>query len=131
MEHGHIKPGNILEPHDASPVRQTDFGVARRVRFDGGALDGQQATHATPEYVAPEVIAGRPPRPSTDVYALGIVLYELLCGRSPYRGGGVSEVLCRHASCVPVRPSGFPEPLLPGILECLALAPDARPQPAA
>jgi len=129
--HGDIKPGNILVPVDGSPVRLTDFGVARRVRFDGGALDGQRATHATPEYVAPEVIAGRPPRPSTDVYALGIVLYELLCGRSPYRGGGVSEVLYRHASCVPVRPAGFPEPLWPVILDCLAPAPDARPEPAA
>ncbi|OLB65468.1 MAG: hypothetical protein AUI10_06680 [Actinobacteria bacterium 13_2_20CM_2_72_6] len=124
--HGDIKPGNILVPVDGSPVRLTDFGVARRVRFDGGALDGQRATHATPEYVAPEVIAGRPPRPSTDVYALGIVLYELLCGRSPYRGGGVSEVLYRHASCVPVRPAGFPEPLWPVILDCLA--PARRPR---
>jgi serine/threonine protein kinase len=129
--HGDIKPGNILVPVDGSAVRLTDFGVARRVKFDGGAVDGQRATHATPEYVAPEVIAGRPPRPSSDVYALGIVLYELLCGRSPYRGGGVSEVLCRHASCVPVRPTGFPEQLWPVIMDCLALAPDARPEPAA
>jgi tRNA A-37 threonylcarbamoyl transferase component Bud32 len=128
--HGDIKPGNILVPVDGSPVRLTDFGVARRVRLDGAAVDGQRATHATPEYVSPEVIAGRPPRPSADVYALGIVLYELLCGRSPYRGGGVSEVLCRHASCVPVRPAGFPEQLWPVILDCLALAPDARPEPA-
>jgi tRNA A-37 threonylcarbamoyl transferase component Bud32 len=126
--HGDIKPGNILVPVDGSPVRLADFGVARRVRPDTGE---QRATHATPEYVAPEVIAGQPPRPATDVYALGIVLYELLCGRSPYRGGGVSEVLWRHATCVPVRPEGFPAPLWPVILDCLAPDPDERPAPEA
>src|SRR5439155_369287 len=93
--HGDVKPGNILVPVDGGPVRLTDFGVAQRV---GPGLPGSRATHATPEYVAPEVITGQPPRPATDVYALGIVLYELLCGRSPYRGGGVSEVLWRHAT---------------------------------
>jgi serine/threonine-protein kinase len=124
--HGDIKPGNILVPVDGSPVRLTDFGVARRVRLDVG-LAAPRATHATPEYVAPEVIAGHAPSPASDVYALGIVLYELLCGRSPYRGGGVAEVLCRHATCVPVRPAGFPEPLWPVILDCLALNPDERP----
>jgi serine/threonine-protein kinase len=121
--HGDIKPGNILVPVDGSPVRLTDFGVARR--FAPGT--GGRATHATPEYVAPEVIAGQPPTPASDGYALGIVLYELLCGRSPYRGGGVSEVLYRHASCVPVRPAGFSEPLWPVILDCLAMDPAARP----
>ena len=126
--HGDVKPGNILVPLDGSAVRLTDFGVARRV----GPADGlKRATHATPEYVAPEVIIGQPPRPATDVYALGIVLYELLCGRSPYRGGGVSEVLWRHATCVPVHPAGFPEPVWPVILDCLALNPDDRPSPAA
>src|SRR5205823_3775382 len=77
--------------------------------------DPGRATHATPEYVAPEVITGLPPHPTADVYALGIVLYELVCGRSPYRGGDVPAVLHRHATCVPVRPAGFPEPLWPVI----------------
>src|SRR2546430_17394414 len=66
LVHGHIKPGNILVPVDGSPVRLTDFGVARRI-----AGSRSRATHATPEYVAPEVIGGTPPSASTDVYALG------------------------------------------------------------
>src|SRR5437764_1475976 len=123
--HGDIKPGNILVPVDGSPVRLTDFGVARPVPADGA--DAVRATHATPEYVSPEIIAGRAPRAAADVYALGIVLYELLCGRSPYRGGTVSEVLYRHAMCRPVRPVGFPEALWPVILDCLALDPATRP----
>ncbi len=126
--HGDIKPGNILVPVDGSPVRLADFGVARRITAE---RDPTRATHATPEYVAPEVISGLPPRPAADVYALGIVLYELLCGRSPYRGGGVRDVLHRHATCVPVRPAGFPAPLWPVILQCLALDPAERPEPAA
>jgi len=121
--HGDVKPGNILVPVDGSAVQLTDFGVARRVA-DAGQ---DRATHATPEYVAPEVIGGAPPRASTDVYALGIVLYELLCGRSPFRGGAASEVLYRHISCVPVAPAGFPEALWPVVLDCLAPDPDERP----
>jgi serine/threonine-protein kinase len=125
--HADVKPGNILVPVDGSPVRLTDFGVARRIVES----DPNRATHATPEYVAPEVIGGTPPRPSTDVYALGIVLYELLCGRSPYRGGAASEVLYRHVSCVPVPPAGFPEAVWSAVTGCLAQDPADRPEPGA
>jgi serine/threonine-protein kinase len=125
--HGDIKPGNILVPVDGSPVRLTDFGVARRIPVDDATDPGGRATHATPEYVAPEVVAGAPPRQSSDVYALGIVLYELLCGRTPYRGGSAAEVLRRHAGCVPVPPPGLPEPVWSVITDCLALKPADRP----
>jgi serine/threonine-protein kinase len=123
--HGDIKPGNILVPVDGSPVRLADFGIARRVPWAGP--DADRATHATPEYVAPEVVAGEPPLPAVDVYALGIVLYELLCGRSPYRGGPAVDVLRRHATCVPVPPPGLPEQIWPVITECMITDPDQRP----
>nr|MDT0659190.1 protein kinase [Micromonospora sp. DSM 115978] len=121
--HGDIKPGNLLIPHDGGPIRLIDFGAARRT----GTVAQPWATQATPEYVAPEVVAGERPAPATDVYALGIVLFELLCGRSPYRGGPPSEVLGRHAGCVPVPTPGLPPALWSMIEDCLAADPARRP----
>jgi serine/threonine protein kinase len=123
--HGDVKPGNILVPDDpAAQVRLIDFGVARR------AQDPAVATHATPEYVAPEVVDGNPLRPSSDVYSLGIVLYEALTARSPYRGGSVEDVLDRHRRYEVIQPAGLPEPLWDAITSCLELAPADRPDAA-
>ncbi|MEU7869580.1 protein kinase [Dactylosporangium sp. NPDC049140] len=119
--HGDVKPGNLLVPTDGGPVRLADFGVARRLDRPAGP------THATPEYVAPEVVAGDSPSPAADVYALGVVLFELICGRSPYRGGSPNEVLRRHADCVPVPPPGMPAALWPVIEVCMELDPRMRP----
>jgi serine/threonine-protein kinase len=122
--HGDVKPGNILVPLDGSPVKLADFGVARRIDRPYGA------THATPEYVAPEVVAGATPSPASDVYALGVVLYELIVGRSPFRGGPPSEVLRRHAECVIVPPPGMPAVLWPVIEACVSPEPHRRPSAA-
>ncbi|WP_344319173.1 serine/threonine-protein kinase, partial [Actinocatenispora thailandica] len=121
--HGDVKPGNILvpEPPGTDGVRLVDFGVAQRMQCPTGA------THATPEYVAPEVVAGRPPVPASDVYGIGIVAYEALSGRSPFRGGSVDEVLRRHHGWTVAQLPGVPEPLWDLINCCLALDPAVRP----
>jgi serine/threonine-protein kinase len=119
--HGDVKPGNMLVPLDGGPVKLADFGVARRLDRPAGA------THATPEYVAPEVVAGATPSPAADVYALGVVLFELVCGRSPFRGGSPTEVLRRHAECVAVPAPGMPAALWPVIEACMAHDPRVRP----
>ncbi|MFD0584366.1 serine/threonine-protein kinase [Dactylosporangium darangshiense] len=119
--HGDVKPGNLLVPTDGGPVRLADFGVARRLDRPAGP------THATPEYVSPEVVAGGTPSPAADVYALGVVLFELICGRSPYRGGSPNEVLRRHADCVAVPPPGMPAALWPVIEACMEIDPRMRP----
>ena len=121
--HGDVKPGNLLLPADGGRVRLADFGVARRVTDDLG----DQAVQATPEYVAPEVVAGAAPAAAADVYALGIVLFELLSGRSPFRGGSPTQVLTRHGTCAPVPPPGLPPVIWPVIEDCLAVRPAHRP----
>jgi serine/threonine protein kinase len=136
--HGDVKPGNILVPADGAPVRLADFGVARRLPAGPCALPAGPCAspepgsppalvHATPEYAAPELVAGWTASPASDVYALGILLYELLSGRSPYRGGSAEEVLMRHATCTPVPPLGMPERVWPVILACTAPDPADRP----
>lgn len=120
--HADVKPGNLVVPADGGPVRVVDFGVARRVD-DSPPV----SIHATPEYAAPEVVGGGTPSPTADVYALGIVLFELLCGRSPFRGGGPLQVLRRHGMCAAVPPPGLPPVVWPIIEECLAPDPARRP----
>jgi serine/threonine-protein kinase len=120
--HGDVKPSNLLVPADGGPVRLADFGIARRLD-----RESMRATHATPEYVAPEVVEGEAPSPASDIYALGIALFELLTGRSPYRGGPPTQVIGRHATCRPVPPPGLPAIVWPLIEDCLDLDPAKRP----
>ncbi len=83
--HRDIKPSNLLVTADGRP-RLLDFGIARLVEADtGAALPTATALHAvTPEYASPEQMRGETITTSSDVYSLGVLLYELLAGRPPY-----------------------------------------------
>ncbi len=86
--HRDLKPANILVSA-VGDVRLLDFGIAKLLEADGGALDDTELTrHAgrlmTVAYASPEQLTGRPLTTATDVYSLGVVLYELLCGERPY-----------------------------------------------
>ncbi|GAA4904800.1 serine/threonine-protein kinase [Stackebrandtia albiflava] len=120
--HGDVKPGNILIPRDGSQVRLVDFGVARRI------ASPEAATHGTPDYAAPEIIEGMPTSAKSDVYGFGLVLFEMLCARNPYRGGSIDDVLERHRTHIPERPGHVPAELWSIIEPCLAADPAHRPE---
>src|SRR5687768_9757461 len=85
--HRDIKPGNVLVV-GAGQVKLLDFGIAKLVSDAAGAFDAPHTRPAfrvmTPEYASPEQVRGEPLTTASDVYALGVVLYELLAGRRPY-----------------------------------------------
>ncbi|MDT9701564.1 serine/threonine-protein kinase [Streptomyces sp. P17] len=129
--HRDVKPENVLldmqgplGPGGAHPALLTDFGVAK-------LIDSPKRTRATkiigtPDYLAPEIVEGLPPRASVDIYALATVLYELLAGFTPFGGGHPGAVLRRHVTETVAPLPGIPDELWQLIVQCLAKAPASR-----
>lgn len=141
--HRDVKPENVLldmqgplGPGGAHPALLTDFGIARLVDSPrrtlpqpsaGGSASLRSAkVIGTPDYLAPEIIEGLPPRASVDVYALATVLYELLAGFTPFGGGHPGAVLRRHVTESVAPLPGIPDELWQLLLQCLAKAPASR-----
>jgi len=124
--HRDVKPDNILlqETDGRHEVRLTDFGIARVL--DAAGLTTPQAIVGTPHYMAPEAIHGEA-EPASDVYSVGVVLYELVTGHPPY-GGEPLAVLRRHVEEAPARPRGLPHPVWTLIEWCLDKDPARRPE---
>jgi serine/threonine-protein kinase len=98
--HRDLKPGNILI-NDDGRIKITDFGVAR---IDTSTLTVMGDIVGTPHYMAPEQFSGREATPRTDLYQVGVILYELLTGTRPFTGNNV-EILRRVMNERPANPS--------------------------
>src|SRR5579884_3836190 len=94
LVHRDVKPQNVLLSREGE-VKVTDFGIARSLGADRG-LTQTGTVLGTGEYLAPEQARGEPVSPATDVYALGVVLWELLAGEVPFAGESFVAVALRH-----------------------------------
>ncbi len=120
--HLDLKPSNVMLD-DQGRARLTDFGMA--------AAAGEKTRGGTPAYMAPELWQGHPGTVQSDLYALGLVLYEMFTGQRTIRAGSVAEVARIHAEVPPLPPSDQVPDIDPGvervIVQCLDKAPDRRP----
>ncbi|MFV9504768.1 MAG: Stk1 family PASTA domain-containing Ser/Thr kinase [Oscillochloridaceae bacterium umkhey_bin13] len=131
MIHRDIKPQNVLVTNDGR-ARITDFGVAKS--HLSTALTETGIAFGTVDYLSPEQAQGRPATAQSDVYALGVVLYEMLTGRLPFSGDNAIAVAMKHVSEPPPAPCSL-NPCIPIGLEALVLRtlakdPAQRPQQA-
>ncbi|MEU5733069.1 MULTISPECIES: protein kinase domain-containing protein [Streptomyces] len=145
--HRDVKPENVLldmggplGPGGAHPALLTDFGIARLVdeptpiraqpardrASSQGRSPNPRSVIGTPDYLAPEIVEGLPPRASVDVYALATVLYEMLAGFTPFGGGHPGAILRRHVTETVAPLPGIPDELWQLLLQCLAKAPASR-----
>ncbi len=127
MVHRDIKPANVLIPSLDRPVL-SDFGIARIIGQTG--LTGTGTMVGTPAYMSPEQGKGERGDARSDIYALGIVLYEMLTGRPPYDADTPLAVILKHINDPLVPPrnlvGSLPDPVERIVLKCLAKNPDDR-----
>ena len=129
--HRDIKPENVMVDASADEVilKLTDFGIARLSH--GPLLTREPGLLGTPEYIAPEVADSASCTPAADLYSIGIVLYEMLAGRTPFAGGHVMAVLSRHVEQLPIPIPGAGDGLWALVEWLLAKDPRSRPRSAA
>ncbi|MER7006647.1 serine/threonine-protein kinase [Dactylosporangium sp. NPDC000555] len=125
--HRDLKPDNILLDRVDGELqcRLTDFGIARVL--DTPSMTTPGVLVGTANYVAPETVYGGRPGPAADIYALGVVLFELTTGRPAYAGGPASAILRRHVDESPRRVDGMPDAIWQIVQECMDRRPGRRP----
>ncbi|GAC1645197.1 MAG: hypothetical protein NVS4B12_11000 [Ktedonobacteraceae bacterium] len=128
--HRDVKPQNVLVGRDGS-IKLTDFGIASVYKdINAERLTTTGMTLGTVQYYAPEQAQGEIVSPAADVYALGIVMYEMLTGRTPFDGDTPVAVAMQHIQDAPIPPtqynSNIPQVLEDIILRCLEKVPEMR-----
>jgi len=118
--HRDLKPQNIMVDEEGN-ARIMDFGIARSVKAK--SLTGEGVMIGTPEYMSPEQVEGKEVDSRSDIYSLGIILYEMATGRVPFEGDTPFTIGIKHKSEIPRNPrqinAQIPEDLSQVILRCL------------
>ena len=126
--HRDIKPDNV-HIDATGKVKLMDFGIARA---EGLSLTRAGFALGTPYYMAPELVLGQPATDMVDIYAFGILLFELLTGQKPIEGDTVERlfymILNEPLNTAPLSQAGLPEPLIALVQRCTAKKVEERPQ---
>jgi serine/threonine-protein kinase len=127
--HRDIKPANIMYEIDSDTVKVTDFGIAR---ITDSSKTKTGLVLGTPSFMSPEQIAGKKIDGRSDLYSLGVMLYQMLTGVLPFRGDSMAELMYKianeEAPDLRIARAGLPEPLARALARILAKKPELRYQ---
>jgi len=112
ITHRDLKPGNVMIDKDGQ-AKVMDFGIARSLH--GGGITAEGGIVGTPEYMSPEQVEGKESDPRADIYALGVILFEMVTGQVPFEGDTPFSIANKHKS----EPPPIPKKLAPQIPEAL------------
>jgi serine/threonine-protein kinase len=126
--HRDVKPGNLLRAKDGGLVKLADFGIAKAAEQSDITKVG--SVLGTAAYLSPEQARGEPAGPASDLYALGVVAYQLMAGRLPYEASSLTDLARLQQSSPPPRldelEADVPPALAAAVLRALSGDPDAR-----